>query len=211
MYIHTNHSNRRKPERAILMSTKLETLNQKADQILQDKQTQLEKLNSQLEEEKAAVKDLEEEMDTATAAGDLAGYQKAKTAKRNKSDAIEMHTKRYKQLTEAPLISTVEYNRTMADIMGELTSQNNKAKEELAALADQMKEISDRMSETIEYGNKLLHKWQHDIYKDDASIVNAAGKKIYMDNLEKQFKDFSAVRFGMDVVGNYNYKTFRGI
>jgi chromosome segregation ATPase len=193
------------------MSTKLETLNQKADQILQDKQTQLEKLNSQLEEEKAAVKDLEEEMDTATAAGDLAGYQKAKTAKRNKSDAIEMHTKRYKQLTEAPLISTVEYNRTMADIMGELTSQNNKAKEELAALADQMKEISDRMSETIEYGNKLLHKWQHDIYKDDASIVNAAGKKIYMDNLEKQFKDFSAVRFGMDVVGNYNYKTFRGI
>jgi chromosome segregation ATPase len=211
VYIHTNHSNRRKPERAILMSTKLETLNQKADQILQDKQTQLEKLNSQLEEEKAAVKDLEEEMDTATAAGDLAGYQKAKTAKRNKSDAIEMHTKRYKQLTEAPLISTVEYNRTMADIMGELTSQNNKAKEELAALADQMKEISDRMSETIEYGNKLLHKWQHDIYKDDASIVNAAGKKIYMDNLEKQFKDFSAVRFGMDVVGNYNYKTFRGI
>lgn len=193
------------------MSTKLETLNQKADQILQDKQTQLEKLNSQLEEEKAAVKDLEEEMDTATAAGDLAGYQKAKTAKRNKSDAIEMHTKRYKQLTEAPLISTVEYNRTMADIIGELTSQNNKAKEELAALADQMKEISDRMSETIEYGNKLLHKWQHDIYKDDASIVNAAGKKIYMDNLEKQFKDFSAVRFGMDVVGNYNYKTFRGI
>lgn len=211
MYIHTNHSNRRKPERAIHMSTKLETLNQKADQILQDKQSQLEKLSTQLEEEKAAVKDLEEEMDTATAAGDLAGYQKAKTAKRNKSDAIEMHTKRYKQLTEAPLISTAEYNRTMADIMGELTSQNNKAKEELAALADQMKEISDRMSETIEYGNTLLHKWQHDIYKDDASVVNAAGKKIYMDNLEKQFKDFSAVRFGMDVVGNYNYKTFRGI
>ncbi len=193
------------------MNNTLETMNTKADEILKKRTKEQKALSDQLREERAAAAKAEAAMDKATAAGDLKAYQSAKKDKADATDAIEMHSARFDALEHKPLVTEAEYNKAIASIMGELTAENNRAKEKLTALADEMKATADELAEIFAEGNALLHKWQHDVFRDDATKTTNDGKKIHRQDLEKQWTNLDAVSYGNIAVDHPLYKVFRGM
>lgn len=193
------------------MNNTLETMNTKADEILAGRNAEQKALSDQLREERAAAAKAEAAMDKATAAGDLKAYQSAKKEKLDAADAIEMHSARFDALEHKPLVTEAEYNKAIAAIMGELTAENNRAKEKLTALADEMKATADELAEIFAEGNAVLRKWQHEIFRDDATRTRNDGSKVHDPNKEKQWKDHSAVLYGGRAVEDPFYKNFRGL
>ena len=193
------------------MNKTLESMNTKANEILKDRDEQLKTLSDQLREERAAAAKAEAAMDKATAAGDLKAYQNAKKERADAMDAIEMHSARFDTLEHKPLVTEAEYNKAIAAIMGDLTEKNNRAKEKLTSLADEMKAVADELTEILSEGNALLHKWQHEIYRDDATRTRNDGSKVHDPSKEKQWKDYTAVLYGGRAVEDQFYKDFRGL
>ncbi len=193
------------------MLTTIEEMKNKADAILKDREAEQRELSEQLREERAAVAKAEKAMDEATVAGDLKAYKEAMSKRNDAAIAVQMHSRRYDDLESKPLVTEAEYNKVIASIMGELTAENNRAKEKLTDLADQMKEIADQLTATFAEGNKILHTWQHDIFRDDATKNRNDGSKIHRQDFEKQWTNLDAVSYGNIAVDCPLYKVFRGM
>lgn len=193
------------------MSKKVITeVENRTKKILADKVTEMADLEERIkvaeQQQAAAVK----AMDTATSAGDLKAYQQAKADYRDTRDAIEMYNKRLDALENKPLISNGEYEKGVAQIMAALGETTAEAKKRIVEHAEQIRIIAAECTAEVVKGNELLHKWQHEIYKDDASIVGGKGNRIHMQNLEKKFEDFSVTQFASHILDSGYYKTFTG-
>lgn len=182
----------------------------KIKKILADRAAETADLKERVEVAKQQQKRANDAMEAATTEGDVKAYQKAKADRRDSEDAIEMHSKRLDTLENGPLVSKIEYEKGVAQIMAALAEVSVDAKKRIVEHVEQIRIISAECTAEITNGNELLHQWQHEIYRDRAEQSTANGKKVHLDSLEKRFEDFSVPRFASEVIGNGYYKNFIG-
>lgn len=185
-------------------------LESKIKKILADRVAEAADLEERVEAAKHKQKEANEAMDEATIAGDLKAYQKAKEERKDAEDAIEMHCKRLEALDNKPLISKVEYEKGVAQIMAALGEVSADAKKRIVEHMEQIRIIAAECTAEITNGNEVLHQLQHDIYRDKAEQILASGKGVYMEHLEKKFKDFSVPQFASYVLDSGYYENFTG-
>lgn len=182
----------------------------RAKKILADKVTEMADLEERIKVAEQQQNAASKAMDVATTAGDLRAYQQAKADYRDAGDAIEMHNKRLDALENKPLISNVEYEKGVAQIMAALGETTAEAKKRIVEHVEQIRIIAAECTAEVTSGNELLHKWQHELYKDDASIPGRNGNRIRMHNLEKKFEDFSVTQFASYILDSGYYKSITG-
>ena len=178
--------------------------------LLNDRTTELEDIKGLLAEagqQQAAACDM---MNKATEAGNVKEYQKAKGAYKDAADAIEMYTKRLDALENKPLISQGEYEKGVAQIMAALNDVSAEAKKQIVNHMEQVRIIAAETSAEINEGNNVLHRWQHEAYRDDAKTTLSNGSRVYSGTQKKQYKDFSVVQFAEYALESTYYKTISG-
>ena len=151
-----------------------------------------------------------EKMEKATVSGDVKTYREAKAAYQEAVDIDEMYNKRLNNLESKPLITKGEYERGIAQIMAELGEISADAKKQIVEHMEKIRIIVTECKTEIEKGNEVLHKWQHEVYRDKAEKELANGKMMHMEELEKKYRDYSVAQFGNQILDSVLYKNFIG-
>ncbi len=179
----------------------------KIKKILEDRETEMANLEEQAEQEAAAIEAANKAMDAATVVGDVKAYQKAKAERRDAEDAKEMHEKRFVDLSKKPLISKAEYEKAVADIYAEFAAAEDKTKQQLAKLSDDMHGAALALEEMIERANAVLHKLQNDVYRNADRQKTANGSYI---GGEKVISEYDTIYWGKAGVTHYQYEQYTG-
>lgn len=182
----------------------------KAKEILAKRAEELKLLAEQIDREAAEIERAKEAMQAATAAGDLKAYQQAKAARRDAEDAKEMHEARIHGLNDQPLISKGEYDKAVADIYAELAAEDDKAKQQLAALSDKMEAVAEQLREDMEQANAVLHLLQTNVYKDADRTKDKAGRVIRLPHEDKTIDKWTTIQWGKAGVTHYQYGEYTG-
>lgn len=179
------------------MNETFKTYSKKADSILADSYAQIQEINIRLEEEREKAEEHKKAMGIAWTAANPAAHRTAKSAYTEVIEGIDMYSDRLEALKSKRLVSEDEYNEAVTAIMAALAEEDKQARKKLVELTDKMKKVVDQLSATLDEGNKLLHAWQHDIYKDDACKALANGTRVYRPDLEKRYRNLDAISFPM--------------
>lgn len=159
------------------METKaIKAVNEKINQILNDRDKEISALAEQVKSESNTIKAAEGEMTAATIAGDVKAYQKAKAKRTNACDAKEMHEKRVEMLNKKPLITETEYNLMVSDVASEMSELDNNAKEKLAELSNEMNAIGLELKEAQEDANEVLKKLKVRVFDNATPADIRSGK-----------------------------------
>ena len=179
---------------------------------------ELEQLKAKAEKERAALAEkisaaeaaqakAKEEATAAFQRADVDAYHKAQDAARAAADAAEMYKSHAQRLESTPLVTEEEYKAGLAEIRAELDRENKKAEKEILALVQQVMEISKRVAAVMADGGKALYMLQHDIFRDDACLVAANGKRIYSPTREETYQNaYYIAGFADDVKRTYFYQ-----
>lgn len=178
----------------------LEQLKAKADK-------ELEGLAEKITAAEAAQAKAKEEATAAFQKQDVAAYHKAQDAARMAEDTMAMYKAHAHHLESTPLITEAEYKAGLAEIRAELDKENKKAEKEILALMRQVMEISERVAAVMAAGEKALHMLQHDIFRDDACLVGAGGKRVYSATQEETYRNaYYIAGFADDIKRTYLYQ-----
>lgn len=123
-----------------------------------------------LTEARAAVTQAEAAIEKAAEKEDVKAYQKAKTERADALSAVELFERRLSTLKNEPLITEEEYKKTSSELMRAIAAEDEEAFAKLEQLAQQMQEIGDDLQGVINLGNRLLARWQHDIFKEPRDV-----------------------------------------
>jgi len=170
---------------------KLETIQVQIIEIQTKAKQEAENLQSQVDTANKAKEDAAAAFIKAKQDGDPKAYAEAAADQRAFKDIAEMYEDKKKAHDKKPLVTVDEYKAMTDQIMSELDQANDAAKEKALKHLEALQEIAGEVSKTIHFGNELLHQVQHDLYKDRAEMILANGNKVYLAQLEKQYKDFS--------------------
>lgn len=135
-------------------------------EILSARETELNDINIQITEEEKILKGHEAAMDKAKKAGKTKEYREALNKSRECQDTINMYRERLKELEEQALITPGEYESLTGNIKASFTIAEDEAFEKLYKLSNEMKKISDDMSELLTASNKTLLILQRDINRN---------------------------------------------
>lgn len=193
-----------------MKNVKTEEAKKRIEEIEANRKKGLEELETLKEENESQIAEANKKMEEATEAGDLEAYQKAKAELRNALDAKEMYNKRYNAFLDKALITKAEYNKLVTGILEECAALDNKAKEKLAALANQMLEIGLELQETFNGSNHILAKLQHDIYKDEDRTKNAKGVVMNLSHERKAYTNYDTVAWAKAAAKHYSYEKYTG-
>ncbi|MBR2504670.1 MAG: hypothetical protein IKB61_01860 [Elusimicrobiaceae bacterium] len=177
------------------MNKTIKTYTKKAEDILAASNAQIQEINNRLVKEREKAEEYKEAMTAAWTAADPAAHRTAKRDYEDVTDGINMYSDRLEALKSKRLVSEGEYNEAVTAIMAALAEEDKQARKKLVELTDEMKKVTDQLSATLDEGNKLLHTWQHDIFKDDAHKVTPQGTRIYRPDLEKRYREYSTISF----------------
>ena len=180
--------------------------------ILSDMETETADLQDLIAAEGEAIAAANAEMETATAAGDLKAYQKAKRDRQDALDAKEMHQKRLEALEQRPLISKPEYEKAVADIFAEIAAADDQTKAALVKLSDEMNAAALALDDAIIKANAVLQRLQHDIYRDADRTHNPKTGEvaIALTHEEKRYKKHDTVSWGRAGVKAPQYEAYTG-
>lgn len=190
------------------MNKTIKSLTEKADAILKASNAQLKDIIGRIEKERAVALEQKKAMDAATAAADTAAFRTAKAAYTEANENIGMYETRRETLESGPLVSENEYNDAINSIMDAIDAEHKQAQEQIFALVDEIKRISDNLETTIDDGNAALHKWQIDVYRDDlGSMSYATGSYIK----GKKWRDDRLINFADRMTNQAVYLEYKGL
>ena len=178
--------------------------------ILSDRVTETADLAEQVEKETASIAAANKAMEAATTAGDVKAYQKAKADRRDAADAKEMHESRLEALNNKPLISKADYEKAVADIYAEIAALDDQKRQRLAKLSDEMEAEALDLQEAINKANEVLHRLQHEVYRDADRSRNAKGEIMILVHEEKKVEKWNTVNWGKAGVTHYQYTEYTG-
>lgn len=119
---------------------------------------------------------------------DVKGYHKAQEMQRTARDTKEMYEKKLSDLKANPLLSDSEYNRYCDDITNVIESAKTETIGKLNKIITDLYEVCSSYNKTVKDGNDLLHLLQFEIMRDDCTVVNNSGIKVYISSNEKTLK-----------------------
>lgn len=173
-----------------------ETMNKKIESIRAKREADRTNAENLIKSARESLKRAEMEIDTATAAGDLSRYRKAKQEREAASDAVEMHTARLQALDNAPLINKAEYDSEVKAVFDELKEENEVARAELLEISERAKAIGANIRDKIRKANDAIEIWQREIYQDKNLMLDIGnGKKIPNPSGRLYFRDYRVVDF----------------
>lgn len=174
--------------------------------ILSDRVTELADLEEQIKKDQENIDKASEEMEAATATGELAIYKKAKEKFSECQLSMEMHRKRFNKLQNDILISQADYEKNVSAIFEEYNSFRNQTGKKLAKLSEEMKKEADELLEAYEHTNNVLHRLQHELYKDADRIKAHNGVPI---GRPKEIREEPFISWGKAAIESNLYKEFR--
>lgn len=189
----------------------VETTEELIDRILSSRAAEVEQLTQLIAGENDSIAAANKAMETATAAGDLKAYQKAKAERQNAADAKEMHESRLEALNQKPLITKLDYEKIVADIFAEIAAADDQTKQQLCKLSDSMNSAALELQTAINRANHALQRLQHDIFRDaDKSRSAKTGEILFIDHETKAIRTFSTVSWGRAGVQAAQYAAYTG-
>lgn len=138
--------------------------------------------------------------------GSVSEYHIAQNQLRQCQDAQKMYGEMLRAEKENPIISDEEYEGYLSIITSALDKETQSAKKKILSLFDEIISISQKNSEAISHGEKLMYSLQHEIMKDDASMTNQAGVRIWMPGLEKVYGDHQIAYIKDRIIEDWLYK-----
>lgn len=138
--------------------------------------------------------------------GSVSEYRIAQNQLRQCQDAQKMYGEMLRAEKENPIISDEEYEGYLSTITSALDKETQSAKKKILSLFDEIISISQKNSEAISHGEKLMYSLQHEIMKDDASMTNQAGVRIWMPSLEKVYGDHQIAYIKDRIIEDWLYK-----
>ncbi len=166
----------------------LEIVKVQINEILDKAKQEGETIQNQLNVAMAAQKDAALATIEARNSGDPKVYAEAAANQRTFKDIAELYTHKKEAHDKNPFITQETYNAMIDQIMGELDKANDAAKAKVLEHIQALKEVADDLSNTIQFGNELLHQIQHELYKDDAYTTAANGNRFYLQSNEKEYR-----------------------
>ena len=143
--------------------------------------------------------------------GNVDEYQKAQKIIEKADATIIVHSNLLNKLKDEPIISQAEYESLVSDVMAELNKTVTQDREKVIALIDQIAEIAQKEKEIVDYGNVILKKLQHDLYRDqDCTTVDRNGYKRHDSYKEKCFKNLEVRYLADAILQDQRYKKFGG-
>lgn len=174
--------------------------------ILSDRVTEIADLEEQIKKDQENIDKASEEMEEATATGELSIYKKAKEKLSECQLSQEMHRKRFNKLQYEILISKEEYEKKVAAIFEEYNSFRIQTGKKLAKLSEEMKKEADELLEAYEHINNVLYRLQHELYKDSDRLKAKNGDLI---DRPKEIRGEPFIYWGNIAVDSGVYKDFR--
>lgn len=171
----------------------------------------VDETTASVEAAKANKEKAEKQAEKALSNGNVDEYQKAQKAIEKADATIYVHSNLLNKLKEEPIISRAEYESMVSDVLAELNKTVTEDRKKVIALIDQIAEIAQKEKETVDYGNVLLKKLQHDLYRDqDCTTVDRNGYKRHDSYKEKRFKDLEVRYLADAILQDQRYKKFGG-
>lgn len=179
------------------------------EEILSGRAAELEALAKQIEQESADIETVNQEMETATAAGDVEGYRKAKAKRAAVMDGKEMHESRLNALRNKPLITKEEYDKTVSDVFAEYATLDDLTREKLYKLSNEMNAAAEELRKAQIRANEALRRLQDDIYRGaDRSINEKTGELLRLPTEDKRIDKWNTINWGQSGVSHYQYKIY---
>lgn len=179
------------------------------EEILSGRAAELEALAKQIEQESADIETINREMETATAAGDVEGYRKAKAKRAAVMDGKEMHESRLNALRNKPLITKEEYDKTVSDVFAEYATLDDLTREKLYKLSNEMNAAAEELRKAQIRANEALRRLQDDIYRGaDRSINTKTGELLRLPTEDKRIDKWNTINWGQSGVSHYQYKIY---
>ena len=167
----------------IKIEKELEQVKAKNDKEIADLQAEVDK--AQAEHTKAQEKVIKAKQGSSATA-----FSKAVAEEQTAGNIVEYYAGKVEELQSKPLVTDDEYKEFTERIKAEIDKLNDEAgkavKEALEVLAKAQPVLIDNLNK----GNDLLKHLQHDLYKDDATTVNAKGERVRLNNLENRHKEY---------------------
>ena len=167
--------------------------------------TQIEKEFEQVKAKNdKEIADLQQALETAKAEADKAqqkvidakqgssptAFSKAVADQQTASNIVEFYTGKIEKLQSEPLVTEEEYKDFTDRIKADIDRLNEQTSKEVADALEVLAKVQPVLTEHLNKGNELLKHLQHDLYKDDASTVNARGDKVRLKNLENRYSEY---------------------
>ena len=180
------------------------------DKILADREHNIKVLEDQLSKDRAGMTKAQNDMDDATNKGDLKAYQRAKADRENYRDAVEMNSNRLDALKKKALISKDDYEKTIKEVYDEYDSIVDASKEKMSALSEEMYQVGMDIQNETNIANKVLRRFQHEIYRDADRSKNADGKIVYFSQETKEVKAWDVVDWAKASIRTDGFKAYTG-
>ena len=168
---------------------------------------------SQLEEKARYFRDEAEkardDLEKAIESGDGEAYDKAKAALDFAQGRLE-HPARRLSLLRFKAIPQEEYKAMCAEVESYILEQDEKAKARLAALSEEMRDISDELKEKTFKANDILEALQSELYKNKDRATAKSGAFISNQD-KKKVATLQTTQWGLVGVNSYAYKVFRDL
>lgn len=174
--------------------------------ILSDRVTEMADLEEQIKKDQENIDKASEEMEEATATGELSIYKKAKEKLSECQLSQEMHRKRFNKLQNDILISKEDYEKKVSAIFEEYNSFRVQTGKKLARLSEEMKKEADELLEAYKHTNNVLYRLQHELYRDSDRQKANNGEPI---GRPKEIREEPFISWGKMAVEDNAYKNFR--
>lgn len=190
------------------MVISIEQTEQRISEVIADRKKEIAEREAQLEEARQALIEAEAHISKAIDTDDAELYRKAKKAKADAEDDIELREKRLDLLKKQPLIDQAEYNKRCQAIISDLDAMTTRQQAEIVKIVDQLKAVYDEAHESIIRGNDVLARWQHEIYRDADRSRSPEGKIVKLPHELKRFNNLDVTAFISELMDNGYYKGF---
>lgn len=181
---------------------------EKIDKILEKRAASEKKVAGDLAADAAAIKKAEAEMKEAVTGNNLEAYQKAKKALQTAKDSQELHLAWAKSMKEQPGITPDEYNNLVSAIYAELDGLEAETLQKAVKLADEMAAAGDALRKAQNHANEILHKLQHDVYRDADRMRSKGGEIIYTTSENKAVDKWETINFTQAAKNHFIYDAY---
>ena len=117
-------------------------------------------------------------------------FSKAVAEEQTSSNIVEYYAGKIEELQAKPLVTDAEYKEFTDRIKAELDKLNEEVGADVKDALEVLAKAQPILTGNLNKGNDMLKHLQHDLYKDDASTVNARGERVRLNNLENRHKEY---------------------
>ena len=130
---------------------------------------------------------------------------------RDLSDAVNLHNAWLDREPEKPLIKADLYNEGCIAIKKSLSEADSKTGEKILVHLCAILDLCDEAGSRIKNANKFLHRWQHEVFRNDASVDVGNGSRLHLLHLEMQYKDYTLPELAERIRGDSIYRKLSGV